>query len=85
MVSYERGAPVRPGATPALFVTHSLSLSLTPSLSLPARAHQTDEPEETEPELDSVHLTQSVVSVVLQKSIPTQIRQFILHISSSKG
>ena len=32
-----------------------------------------------------VHLTQSAFKVVLQKSIPPQIRQPILHISNSKG
>ena len=31
------------------------------------------------------YLTQSVFQVVLQKSIPTQIRQLILYIRNSKG
>ena len=31
------------------------------------------------------HLTQSVFKVVLQKSVPTQIRQLVLDISHSKG
>jgi hypothetical protein len=34
---------------------------------------------------DRVYLTQSVFTVALQKSIPTQIRQLILRISNSNG
>ena len=31
------------------------------------------------------YLTQSVFTVVLQKSIPTQIRQLVLYMSNSEG
>ena len=33
----------------------------------------------------NIHLTESVYKVVLQKSIPTQIRQLILYISDDEG
>ena len=35
--------------------------------------------------LKQVDLTQSFFKVVMQKCIPTQIRQLILHISNGKG
>ena len=37
------------------------------------------------PARDAVRLTQRVYNIVLQKSIPTQIRQVILHISNSQN
>ena len=36
-------------------------------------------------EAHCVYLTQSVFKVVLQKSIPRQIRQLVLNISDGKG